>query len=121
MSIETEIIAISAAWDAALTANDADGVASFMADDWVFVGPAGVTRKDELIGWIATRRLVHHTMELVGTARVARYGDAIVVTARKASTGSWDGVPYSVDEWISEVFVRQDRWRCVLSHKAPTS
>lgn len=59
-------------------------------------------------------------MELVGTARVARYGDAIVVTARKASTGSWDGAPYSADEWISEVFVqRHDRWPCVLSHKAP--
>ena len=119
MSIEVDILAISAAWDAALVANDADQVASFMADDWVFVGPNGVTRKDDLIDWISTRRLVHHTMEVVGSPRVARYGDAIVVTARKASTGRWDAVPYGADEWISEVFVLQDRWRCVLSHKAP--
>ena len=120
VSTEAEILALSAAWDAALVANDAEGVASFMADDWVFVGPTGVTGRDELIGWIAGGRLAHHTMEVVGTPRVARHGDAIVVTARKASTGSWDAVPYSADEWISEVFVRQDeRWRCVLSHKAP--
>ena len=120
MSIKADILAISAAWDAALIANDADDVASFMADDWVFVGPTGITRKDDLIGWIAARRLVHHTMEVVGTPRVARHGNAIVVTARKASTGSWDAVPYRADEWISEVFVRQDgRWACVLSHKAP--
>jgi ketosteroid isomerase-like protein len=119
VSIEAEILAISAAWDAALIANDADGVASFMADDWVFVGPTGVTRKNELIGWIASGRLLHDTMDVVGVPRVADHGDVIVVTARKASSGSWDGKQYTADEWTSEVFVRKDgRWRCVLSHKA---
>jgi hypothetical protein len=57
-------------------------------------------------------------MEARGTSRVARAGDAVVVTARKLSSGTWDGVPYEADEWISEVYARVGgRWRCVLSQK----
>ena len=33
VSTEAELLAVSAAWDAALVDNDADAVASFMADD----------------------------------------------------------------------------------------
>ena len=120
MSIEAEVLAVSAAWDAALVDNDAGAVASFMADEWVFVGPSGITSKAELIAWIAMGRLAHHAMEPIGPPRVAIHGDMAILTARKASSGTWDGKSYSADEWISEVFVRRDgRWTCVLSHKAP--
>lgn len=116
---ETEILAVSAAWDAALIDNDAGAVASFMADDWVFVSPSGITPKAELIEWIATGRLAHHAMQAVGSPRVAIHGDVAILTARKASSGTWDGASYTADEWTSEVFVRRDgRWTCVLSHKA---
>ena len=119
MPIETEILAVSAAWDAALVANDAGAVASFMADEWVFVSPSGITPKAELIEWIGIGRLAHHAMEPVGPPRVAIHGDVAVLTARKASSGTWDGASYTADEWISEVFVRREqRWTCVLSHKA---
>lgn len=120
MSIEREILAASAAWDAALVANEPEMVASFMADDWVYVGPSGPIAKADLIGRIATDRLRHDSMELVGQPRVAVVGDAAILTSHKASTGSWNGVPYAADEWISEVFVRRHgRWVCVLSHKCP--
>ena len=118
MSVESEILAVSTAWDAALVANDADAIAAFMADDWVYVDPAGASSKSDLIGWIETGRLAHHTMQTIGRPRVAAHGDTAIVTARKASSGSWDGADYVADEWISEVFVRRDgRWTCVLSHK----
>jgi ketosteroid isomerase-like protein len=119
VSTEAELLAVSAAWDAALLDNDSDAVASFMADEWVFVSPSGITPKAELIGWIATGRLAHHTMEPVGLPRVALLGDVAILTARKTSSGTWEGASYTADEWISEVFVRRDgRWTCVLSHKA---
>jgi ketosteroid isomerase-like protein len=118
MTVESELLAVSADWDAALVANDAAAVAGFMADDWVYVGPAGPTPKAELIGWIETGRLAHHTMVTVGSPRVVAHGDAAIITARKASSGTWDGVAYTADEWISEVFVRRSgRWMCMLSHK----
>ena len=122
MSIEDDILEISAAWDAALVANNAVAVASFMADDWVYVGPTGATPKADIVGWIASGRLAHYTMQIVAPARVAVHGDTAIVTARKASTGAWDGVAYAADEWISEVYVRHDgKWLCVLSQKCSTA
>ncbi len=118
MTTESEVLAVSDAWDVALVRNDAEAIAAFMADEWVYVDPPGATPKADLIGWIASGQLAHHTMETVGEARVVAYGDSVVVTARKRSTGSWEGVAYSADEWISEVFVRTDgRWVGALSHK----
>jgi ketosteroid isomerase-like protein len=120
MSIDDDILAISAAWDAALVANDAAAVGSFMADDWVYVGLGGATPKADIVGWIASGRLAHHSMQMVGPARIAIHGDTVIATARKASTGAWEGMAYAADEWISEVYVRQGgKWFCILSQKCP--
>ena len=120
MAIEEDVRAVSAAWDGALISNDAPLVAGFMTDDWVYVGPAGVTPKSDIIAWIGSGRLAHHSLTVVGVERVVRAGEAVLVTARKESSGTWEGVPYTADEWISEVFVQADgRWRCALSQKTP--
>ncbi len=120
-TIEDEIRATANAWNRALIANDAEAIASFMTGDWVFVGPNGVTPKTELIGWIASGRLAHHSLETVGAERFAIHGDTVLVTGRGRSTGSWEGVAYATDDWTTDVFVRQDgRWLCALSHKAAT-
>jgi uncharacterized protein (TIGR02246 family) len=122
VSVEDEVLAVSAAWAEALTSNDAPRVASFMIDDWVYIDPHGATPKADVIAWIASGHLVHHTMTVQGEARVVRAGDAVVVTARKTSSGISGGVAYTADEWISEVYARMDgRWRCVLSQKTPVS
>jgi ketosteroid isomerase-like protein len=118
MTVEDEVRARSAAWDSALVRNDAPLVARFMTEDWVYVGPTGPTPKADVIGWIASGRLVHHTMVVAGGERVVPAGDTVLLTARKTSSGSWDGAPYEADEWISEVYVRTDNgWRCALSQK----
>jgi uncharacterized protein (TIGR02246 family) len=118
MTVEDEVRAVSAAWDAALISNDASLVASFMTDDWAYVGPGGSTPKTDIIAWIASGRLAHHTMTAVAKDRAARAGDTVLLTARKTSSGKWDGVDYTADEWISEVYVHdQGRWRCALSQK----
>jgi len=120
VNVDAEILAVGAAWDAALIANDATAFASFVTDDWVYVGPRGPVSKADIEDWIASGRLVHHTMRTIGTPRVAVHGQTVTVTTRKASTGAWDGRAYAADEWISEVFVRQDgRWRSALSQKCP--
>jgi ketosteroid isomerase-like protein len=118
MTVEAEVRAVSAARDKALTSNDASLIASFMTDDWVYVDPDGPTAKADLIGWIASGRLAHHSVTVVGVDRVAPAGDTVLVTARKASSGAWEGVPYTADEWITDVFVQMDgSWRCALSQK----
>jgi ketosteroid isomerase-like protein len=118
MTVEDEVRAVSAAWDAALLRNDAAVVAGFMTDDWVYVGPTGATPKADVIGWIASGRLAHHTMAVTSGERVVAAAGTVLLTARKVSSGSWDGAPYTADEWISEVYVRTgDGWRCALSQK----
>jgi ketosteroid isomerase-like protein len=118
MTAEAEVRAVSMAWDEALVRNDASLVASFMTDDWVYVGPTGPTPKADIIGWIASGRLRHHRMTVVSADRIRRAGDTVLLTARKASSGAWDGVPYTADEWITEVYVRMNgSWRCTLSQK----
>jgi ketosteroid isomerase-like protein len=120
VNVEAEILALAAARDAALVTNDASAIAAFMSDDWVYVGPTGATPKAEIIGSIASGRLAHHTMRTAGSWRIAVHGDTVIVTARKTSSGEWDGVAYTADEWISEVYVRDGRgWLCVLSQKCP--
>ena len=111
---------MSAAWDAALLTNDATAFAEFATDEWVFVSPVGLTPRSDIVDWIASGRLAHHTMQTIGAPRVIELGETVIVTARKASSGTWEGAAYAADELITEVFVRRDgSWRCVLSHKCP--
>lgn len=120
MGSEDEVRALSAAWDQALIANDPERVASFMTDDWVYIGPDGVTPKSDIIDWIASGRLRHDRMTSAGPEHVVHAGDTITLTARKASAGAWEGDPYTADEWITEVYVRTGNgWRCALSQKTP--
>lgn len=119
MRVEDDVRAVSAAWDAALVRNDASLIAGFATDDWVYVGPTGATPKADIIGWIASGRLAHHTMTVIGDERVMLAGvDTVLLTARKLSSGTWDGAPYTADEWITEVYVQTDgAWRCALSQQ----
>lgn len=120
MSIESEVRAVAAAFDQALVGNDASTIAAFMTDDWVYVGPEGPVPKADLIGWIASGRLAHHTMDAVSPERAVVVGDALLVTSRRVSTGLWEGESYRADEWISDVWVRSgDSWRCAFSQKSP--
>ena len=118
MTIEEQVRATAAEWDRIVVGNDADEVGSFIADDWVYVDSSGAVTRADILGWIANGRLAHHTMQLVSEQRVARAGDAVVLTARKTSTGSWEGTSYSADEWISQVWVLSpEGWRCAFSQK----
>jgi ketosteroid isomerase-like protein len=119
MTIEEQVRAAAAEWDRIVVGNDADEVGSFMADDWVYVDSTGPVTRADILAWIATGKLAHHSMQVVGEQRVARAGNAVVLTARKTSTGSWEGTPYSADEWISQVWVpTPDGWRCAFSQKS---
>ena len=119
MTVEDEVRAESAESDAVLIGNDAELIASYWTDDWVAVDATGITPKADIIGWIASGRLQHHSMTTVGDERIARVGDTVVLTARKASSGSWDGTSYAIEEWISQVYVRSGgRWLQAFCHKA---
>ncbi|MEU5157709.1 nuclear transport factor 2 family protein [Glycomyces sp. NPDC021274] len=120
MSVETEVQAVAEAFGRALLANDPPAIADHFTDDWVYVGPDGKVAKADLIEWIASGRLAHLTMEAVGPEHTVATGDALLVTCRRTSTGTWEGEPYTADEWITDLWVRSDgTWKCAFSQKTP--
>ncbi len=117
---EAAIAAQSDGADAIPLTNDADAVAGIFSDDWVSVAADGYTTKDMLIDWIRSGRLAHHSMRTVGERRIRVSGGTAIVTARRASTGTWEGSDYVADEWMTDVLERRDdRWVCILTHKTP--
>jgi hypothetical protein len=93
MSIEHEVQAVVEAFGLALLANDAPRIADYFIDEWVYVGPDGMVGKADLIAWIASGRLAHHTMEAVGPEHAVAMREALLVSSRQVSTGSWEGEP----------------------------
>jgi ketosteroid isomerase-like protein len=111
-----ELEKLSAAWDLAMTSNDADAIGRFMADDWVIVSASGVTTRDDFLAVVASGDLTHDMFrgEIIS---VRQYGDAAVVTGRVRNNGHYKGEPFSADEWTTDVFARHnDSWLCVHSH-----
>lgn len=116
-----EVLEFSERWAEAIVSNDAEAIGKFMADEWVIVGENGATGKEEFLSWISSGDLTHETMELIGEARIALYGETAVLTARVTNNGHYKGQPFSADEWTTDVFRRAGAgWLCVLSHITPS-
>lgn len=120
MDDKSEVIELALAWATAIVFNDATAIGAFMADDWVIVGPDGVTGKADFLAMVASGDLTHDMMHAVGEPRVETYGATAVYTARVVNSGHFRGQRFTADEWTSDVFVRNGSgWKCVLSHVTP--
>jgi ketosteroid isomerase-like protein len=110
-------VAVSADWDRAMTANDADAIGRHMADDWTIVGSDGsVGDKATFLALVRSGALSHDVMT-TEDLQIRVYGDTAVTVARGVSGGRYQGQPFRELERASCVFVRQEgRWRCVLTH-----
>ena len=73
----------------AIVADDAAGIASRETEDWVIVPATGVSDGKTLIDLVASGRLTHAAMELVGPVQVrASARTSAVLTARVINTAS---------------------------------
>lgn len=119
-AIKKELIDLGAEWAAAMVANDANRIGSFMADEWVIVSERGVSDKQRFLSFVESGELTHSSFEMSGDARIKIYGNTAVLTCRVVNTVHYGGQQFDADEWTSDVFVkRDDRWLCVLSHITP--
>jgi len=107
-------------WAEAIVANDAARIGSFAEPDWVIVGPeGGPGKRATFLALVESGDLSHSEMafELL-EARV--YGDVAVTLAHGTNQGSWQGMPFAADEWVTDVFVRRPNgWRCAISALTP--
>jgi ketosteroid isomerase-like protein len=115
-ALQAELEAVEAAWGRAIVANDADAIGSFMTDDWQIVGEDGITAREDFLALVRSGDLTHESMSKI-TGSVRDLGDAAVLVGRGANTGHYLGRPFTSDEWITDVFVRDaGGWRCARTH-----
>jgi ketosteroid isomerase-like protein len=120
VSTEQELLKIGADWAAAMVANDADLIGSYMADDWVIVSERGISTREEFLSFVRSGQLTHSMFEMVGDARIKEYGETAVLSARIVNTAHFGGQQFDADEWTTDVFVRRNGgWLCALSHSTP--
>ncbi len=108
-------------WASAIVANDPTRIAEFTQPDWILITPeSGPIPLDGFLSAVASGRLTHSEMTFE-VLHLRTFGDAaLVVVAHGTNSGNWDGVPFSADEFVTEVFVlAKGTWRCSVSALTP--
>lgn len=106
-------------WAQAIVSNDVEAIGHFMSDDWVIVGETGVSERNDFLRLVESGDLTHEAME-GNVTRLRVYDDVAVVISRGTNNGTFKGAPFSSDEWITDIYVKQEgRWLCVLTHLTP--
>jgi ketosteroid isomerase-like protein len=112
-----ELEAAEQKFNEAMVSNDPAQIADCVTPDWVLVtperGPIPGTYLLQLIG----NGTLNHNMMVKKTHHIHQVGDFATVTGRGQNKGTFQGAPISADEWITDVYSRQDgKWRCMLTH-----
>jgi ketosteroid isomerase-like protein len=95
-------------YQAAVKANDADGMAAILHDDFILVlGNGTVYNKKDLLDDARSGTVAYtHQEEEAGTQTVRVWGDTAVVTAKLWLAGVRDGKPFDRKLWFSDTYVR---------------
>ena len=100
----------------AVISNKVDEIKECVTTDWVLVGEGGIFPQKEFFRMLEQGLLSHDTMSKE-ILRVKVYGDIALVTGRGQNTGSWQGKPMEADEWITDIYKKENnKWLCVLTH-----
>lgn len=107
-------------FNVAVISNSVDEIKKCVTSDWVLVdSQGGIIPQEGFYNVLQQGQLSHSTMtkEIL---RVKVYGDIALVTGRGQNTGMWQGQPLEADEWITDVYKKEnDKWLCVLTHLTP--
>jgi len=108
------VAALDTQYQAAVKANDADGMGRILHDDFVLVlGNGSAHPKSELIAEATAKSIAWERQdEEPGTQRVRVWGDTAVVTAKLWVKGSQGGKSFDHKLWFSDTYVRTPTgWR----------
>jgi ketosteroid isomerase-like protein len=106
-------------WGQAIVSNDAEAIGRFATDDWVIVGETGLFERSQFLAAVESGDLTHEAFA-GDVARIRTYGETAVVTAHVTNNGTWQGVPFTSDEWATDVYVRRgNTWLCAHTQLTP--
>ncbi len=104
----------------AVISNKVDEIKKCVTEDWVLVDSQGGIIPQEGFFRVLEQGLLSHDTMTKQILRVKIYGSIALVTGRGQNTGSWQGQPLEADEWITDVYKKEnDNWLCVLTHLTP--
>lgn len=104
----------------AVISNKVDEIKKCITGDWVLVDSQGGIIPQERFFSVLEQGLLSHNTMTKQILRVKVYGDIALVTGRGQNTGTWQGQPLAADEWITDVYKKEnDKWLCILTHLTP--
>lgn len=111
---------ITDAFSAAVVSNDVAKIKEFITADWALIDTQGGIIPQERFFEVLQQGLLSHDTMVKQVLRVKVYGDIALVTSRGQNTGSWQGRTMEADEWITDVYKKENEsWLCVLTHLTP--
>jgi len=116
-SPEVEVAAAATAWMAAAFRRDLDACARILADAFTMVTDRG--SQIDKAGWLANmaHRVGGDTPPTFLDPHVLVIGDAALMRARNLLRATFDGKEWSVELYLTDVWVRQGgAWRIVRRH-----
>lgn len=113
---EAEVVKVAKKLEQAIIKNDPDEIGSFLADDWIVIGPDGaIIDKARFLSVIKSGELSHEAMDSEDI-RVRVYGTTAILTALTSSKARYMNKELSTRERATDVFVKRDgKWRCVIT------
>lgn len=104
----------------AVISNKVDEIKKCVTEDWVIVDAQGGIIPQEGFFNVLEQGFLSHSTMTKEILRVKVYGDVALVTGRGQNTGTWQGKPLEADEWITDVYKKENKkWLCVLTHLTP--
>jgi ketosteroid isomerase-like protein len=109
-------------FSAAMVSNDPAWIAACVTSDWVLVTPERGPIPGAFLLKLIDDGTLTHDMMVKKTHHICQSGDFATVTGRGRNTGTYQGAPIAADEWITDVYCKQDgQWRCMLTHLTPAA
>jgi ketosteroid isomerase-like protein len=107
-------------FNTAVISNSVDQIKKCITNDWVIVDAQGGIIPQEKFFAVLEQGLLSHSTMTKEILRLKIYGDIALVTGRGRNTGTWQGHPLEADEWVTDVYKREnEEWLCVLTHLTP--
>lgn len=104
----------------AVVSNNISEIKKCITEDWVLVDSQGGIIPQQRFFSVLGQGLLSHSTMSKEVLRVKLYGQVALVTGRGQNTGTWQGQPMEADEWITDVYIKQDgKWLCALTHLTP--
>ena len=104
----------------AVISNKVEEIRKCVTADWALVdGQRGIIPQERFF-YVLEQGLLSHSTMTKEVMRVKIYENIAIVTGRGQNTGVWQGHAIQADEWITDVYKREnDKWLCVLTHLTP--